>query len=472
MATRAKGRGPERAWRRLMDNPDCVADWQAPAGPTVREAPPYLFRRQIEVDLTAARWNLLAWEDPLDSQWAGFFRADVAMVEARVAETMEAAQRLYEGVELGGQTAGLITYMRTDSAVMAKTAVAGARAEVRRRFGNGYVPVKPRAFRSPERKAQEAHEAIRPTDFGRTPEDFEGGAGGAAVRGIDRAAAALYGLVWKRAMASQMAEARFDRLRVEIAPKTVDAPGGPVLEVAGSALAFDGHLRVWDGEAGAVGGPPPALGTRLRLGLEGTWRGVSLGSGTLTPRLEVAVRHDGGDAETGFGLDLGGGVAWSDPARGLSTEASARGLLTHEAGGFRDRSLSGSRAWDPGQGSGRGPMLTLRQTMGASATGGIDALLNRGTLAGLAANGGGDELSRRRLEMKLGYGFSAFVDGFTSTPELGLSDTGRDLSLGWRLGLAKKGPTSLELKLEATRREPANDNAPEHGIGFRVTARW
>ena len=86
MATRAKGRGPERAWRRLLENPDYVADWQAHAGPTVREAPPYVFRRQTEVDLKAARWNLLAWEDPRHPQWASFFRADVAMVEARVAE--------------------------------------------------------------------------------------------------------------------------------------------------------------------------------------------------------------------------------------------------------------------------------------------------------------------------------------------------------------------------------------------------
>ena len=221
--------------------------------------------------------------------------------------------------------------------------------------------------------------------------------------------------------------------------------------------------------------------TRLRLGLEGTRRGLEAGGGTLAPRLEVGVRHDGGDAETGFGLDLGGGLAWSHPESGVSAEVSGRGLLTHEAGGFRDRGLSGSFAWDPGGGSGRGPKLTLTQTVGASASGGMDALLGRGTMAGLAANdpgsrsGAGDDLANRRLELRLGYGFPAFGERFTSTPELGLglANGRREYSLGWRLNLSQGGPTALELRLEATRRETANDNEdPEHGVGLKLTARW
>ena len=215
--------------------------------------------------------------------------------------------------------------------------------------------------------------------------------------------------------------------------------------------------------------------TRLRLGLEGSWRGIEAGGGALRPRLEVGVRHDGGDAETGFGLDLGGGLAWSHPANGVSAEMSGRALLTHESRGFRDRGLSGSFAWDPGQGSGRGPKVTLTQTMGAPARGGMDALLGRGTLAGLAANDNGDELENRRLELKLGYGLPAFGDRFTSTPELGLglSNGHRDYRLGWRFNLAEGGPTALELRLEASRRESANDDTePEHGVGLRLTARW
>ena len=216
---------------------------------------------------------------------------------------------------------------------------------------------------------------------------------------------------------------------------------------------------------------------RLRLGLEGSWRGIALGGGALTPRLEAGGRHDGGDAETGFGLDLGGGLAWAHPASGISADLSGRGLLTHEAGGFRERGLSGSFAWDPGQGSGRGPKLALTQTLGASAAGGMDALLGRETPAGLAANdtgARGGDLRNRRLELRLGYGFPAFGGRFTSTPELGLglSNGHREMSLGWRLDMDGAGSNALELSLEATRREETNDNAdPVHGIGFRLTAR-
>ena len=85
VTTKAQGRDPERSWRRLRESPDYVADWRAGAGPTVREAPPHAFRRQTEADLKAARWNLLVWEDPRHPQWAELFRADVPMVEARVA---------------------------------------------------------------------------------------------------------------------------------------------------------------------------------------------------------------------------------------------------------------------------------------------------------------------------------------------------------------------------------------------------
>ena len=172
-----------------------------------------------------------------------------------IGETMDIAQRLYEGVDLGGETAGLITYMRTDSTVMAKSAVAQARAVVRGEFGEDCVSARPRAFRTGDRHdggarfAQEAHEAIRPTDFARTAEALEGRLG--------RAAAALYGLIRKRALASQMATARFERVGVEIAAEAGDL----VLAASGSALVFDGHLRVWgeDGDGARHGAGLPAL---------------------------------------------------------------------------------------------------------------------------------------------------------------------------------------------------------------------
>ena len=167
-----------------------------------------------------------------------------------IGETMDIAQRLYEGVDLGGETAGLITYMRTDSTAMAKTAVAQARAVVRRTYGGDCVPAKPRTFRTRHRHAQEAHEAIRPTDFARSPKALAGR--------LDRAALQLYGLIRNRALASQMTSARFDRVRVEIAPEGADT-GEIGLAAGGEQMAFDGHLRVWGGDEAETAGDGPAL---------------------------------------------------------------------------------------------------------------------------------------------------------------------------------------------------------------------
>ena len=262
----------------------------------------------------------------------------------------------------------------------------------------------------------------------------------------------------------------------------VEAPpeGGPELAVKTDAMGVRTSSEATEDSAGGKLAAAEADVTRLRLGLEGTWRGLAIGTGTLVPRLEIGVRHDGGDAETGFGLDLGGGLAWSDPATGVRAEVSGRGLLTHESAGFRQRGIAGSFGWDPTPGSDRGPSLTLSQTMGVSAQGGADALLGRTTLAGLAAND--DELGNRRLELKLGYGLGAFGDRFTATPEVGfgMSQGHRDYSLAWRLVRDRRRGDigSLEFSLEARRREAANDPGsgagaePEHGVGFRMTTRF
>ncbi len=129
----------------------------------------------------------------------------------------------------------------------------------------------------------------------------------------------------------------------------VEAPaeGGPELSLKTDALGVRTSSEAvrGGGDAGGNLAAAEADVTRLRLGLEGRWTGLAIGTGTLEPRLEVGVRHDGGDAETGFGLDLGGGLAWSDPGTGIRAEVSGRGLLTHESAGFRQRGIAGSFGW-------------------------------------------------------------------------------------------------------------------------------
>ena len=250
---------------------------------------------------------------------------------------------------------------------------------------------------------------------------------------------------------------------------------GPTLAAKSDAMIVRTASDAVSGGSGNLAAAEAEV-TRLRLGLEGSQPFQLADGATLTPSVEIGVRHDGGDAETGFGVDIGGGLAWSDSIRGITADFRGRGLLTHEADGFRERALSGSLAWDPQPASDRGPRASLTERLGGSASGGMNALLSRDTLTGLADNDNGDDL-QQRLEARFGYGFAAFGDGFTSSPEIavGLSNAGRDYSLGWRLvrGGGAPGGGALEFSVEALRREGANDDmAPEHQLGFRINARF
>ena len=150
--------------------------------------------------------------------------------------TMQIAQRLYEGVELAGETVGLITYMRTDGVAIASEAIAAARQLIAGEFAPRdprYLPDAPRVYRSPAKNAQEAHEAIRPTDFGRRPDDVAGF--------LDRDQRRLYELIWKRAVASQMASALLEQVTVDIA----DPTGRLRLRANGSVVIFDGFLALY-----------------------------------------------------------------------------------------------------------------------------------------------------------------------------------------------------------------------------------
>ena len=254
----------------------------------------------------------------------------------------------------------------------------------------------------------------------------------------------------------------------------VQAPetGGLELAVKSDALGVQTSTAKADGLAAAE-----ADVTRLRLGIEGSLPSRFEGGASLVPSVEIGVRRDGGDAETGFGIDIGGGLSWSDPQRGLSAEFRGRGLLSHQADGFRERGFSGSLWWDPTPETARGLSLSMSQTVGVQAAGGMDALLEGDTLAGLAANDDGqDEFARRRFEMSLGYGFGVFGDRFTATPGvgLGLSDGHREYRLGWALGLVRGGSLSMDFDLSGLRREAANDEGaePEHVLTLQGQVRW
>ena len=149
--------------------------------------------------------------------------------------TMQVAQRLYEGMDIGGETAGLITYMRTDGVQMAPEAIAAARAAVGKEFGARYLPEKPRYYSAKAKNAQEAHEAIRPTEFSRTP---------ASVRKyLDADQARLYEMIWKRAIASQMQPAEIERTTAEI--EAVNGGRNATLRAVGSVIRFDGFLAAY-----------------------------------------------------------------------------------------------------------------------------------------------------------------------------------------------------------------------------------
>src|SRR5690349_16092124 len=125
------------------------------------------------------------------------------------AHTMRVAQRLYEGIDIGGETVGLITYMRTDGVFMAPEAISAIRSNIASNYGKDYLPEAPRNYQSKQKNAQEAHEAVRPTDATRRPRDV--------AKFLDSDQAKLYELVWLRAMASQMESAELERTTVDIA---------------------------------------------------------------------------------------------------------------------------------------------------------------------------------------------------------------------------------------------------------------
>jgi len=174
--------------------------------------------------------------------WAPFTTSTLQQEASRklgfsAKQTMQVAQRLYEGVEIGGEVTGLITYMRTDGVTIIPEAVAEIRKLVERDYSKRYLPPFIREYKAKAKNAQEAHEAIRPTDVRRKPDEVAGY--------VERDQARLYELIWKRAVASQMASAEMEQTTAEI-----DVPGrdGKAygMRATGSVMMFDGFLRLYE----------------------------------------------------------------------------------------------------------------------------------------------------------------------------------------------------------------------------------
>jgi len=174
-------------------------------------------------------------------------------------KTMQLAQKLYEGVDIGGETVGLITYMRTDGVSVSAEAIDAARSFIGKKYGDRYLPSAPRLYKVKQKNAQEAHEAIRPTDVKRLPDSISGN--------LDKDLLRLYDLIWKRMVASQMESAIFDQMSVDLEAHDKQA----IFHATGSVLRFDGFLTLYqetkdddekDEESKAL--PPLELGEKIK----------------------------------------------------------------------------------------------------------------------------------------------------------------------------------------------------------------
>ena len=207
---------------------------------------------------------------------------------------------------------------------------------------------------------------------------------------------------------------------------------------------------------------------RHRLMLEGSHVRDLASGATLTPLIEIGVRNDGGDGETGTSVEAGGGLRYADQATGLTVETRARTLLTH-SGDYEEWGVSGLVRLDPGA-AGQGLSFSVRPAWGQTISG-VQRLWETTMTGGATPTDQG----HGRLDARVGYGMALFRGHFLGTPEvgIGLSEVGHEWRLGWRLGLAGSKPVSFNLGLEATRWEPADPTtASESRVGLSATMLW
>ena len=245
--------------------------------------------------------------------------------------------------------------------------------------------------------------------------------------------------------------------------------GGFALAFKADALWVGTSIDGTDGPEGRLNATGAAV-TRVRAGLEGS-RDFTLGSVlSLKPLVEVGLRHDGGDAETGAGIDVGSGVTVSAPAVGLSVDVRVRMLLVHQADGFQDRGMSMTLSYTPAPSTPLGFSARVAPSWGGQATGGAQALWDRETMAGLAQSG---VAAGNRLDGEVGYGLSV-GSRFVGTPRIGLttSEYGRDYRLGYGMTLLEQASLGFELAVDAQRRESPMPGGTDHGVLGQATLGW
>ena len=237
------------------------------------------------------------------------------------------------------------------------------------------------------------------------------------------------------------------------------------------ALYVTAASDLLDGAAGRLNASEAGV-TRVRTALEGS-RGFTLGGDrlSLTPSVEVGLRRDGGDAETGAGLDVGGGLAFTDSVTGLSLDVRVRTLVVHQAEGFAERGMSLSLGWDPTPSSPLGLTAKVAPSWGGQATGGAESLWGGQMAYGIGSHqmhGSGD-----RVDAEVGYGLPA-GGRFVGTPRVGLatSQHGRDYRVGYRLGVLDQGSVNFELEVEAQRRESPTASGASNGLLGRAKLGW
>ena len=272
--------------------------------------------------------------------------------------------------------------------------------------------------------------------------------------------------------------------------------GGPALEsglsmvmaaagtrgelVAGGAGGFELAFKadaLWvgtstdgvDGPAGRLKATEAAV-TRFRTGLEGSRGYTFAGRLLLTPSVEVGLRHDGGDAENGAGMDMGGGLVLADATTGLAVDVRVRMLVVHQDEGFRERGMALSLSYNPTPSTPLGFTARVAPSWGGQAQGGAQALWGRESMAGMAH---GSFAQGNRLDGEVGYGLPV-GSRLVGTPRVGFSTSeyGRDYRVGYGLGVLDRESLNFELGVDAQRQESPLLGGSSNGVLGRASLGW